>query len=321
MARIRTIKPDQPKDEELALLPIATRYLFAFLPTLADRMGRLEDRPRVIKLAIFPWDDVDVEKMLVELSAHFLVRYSVGEKNYLQIKTFCVHQKPHPKEADSTIPPPSKGREKVVASREKVVASKPIRSLGKEYLGRKESLDILPPASAKAENELVIVHDQSKVEVKQRVLTAIQRVVNAYKEAKGVGMEDKAWDKENFARCSKPAKSIIECIGSWESAAVYVIVKGDEFDSKGLDWTLETIKKHAWDNRGKLNGRVETEMGNNSLPGKDGYRVNTQGGKRISTSGEILAKGFLGPIRSGDRQKGEPDTLLAREDEFGGSEG
>ena len=40
MSRIRTIKPEQPKDEELAALSINARYLFAFLPCHADREGR-----------------------------------------------------------------------------------------------------------------------------------------------------------------------------------------------------------------------------------------------------------------------------------------
>ena len=108
MARIRSLKPEQPKDEALAALPIATRYLFAFLPTHADREGRLEDRPRVLKLEIFPWDDVDVESMLVELAPHFIVRYETEGRRYIQIRNFLKHQRPNNKELPSCFPDPTK---------------------------------------------------------------------------------------------------------------------------------------------------------------------------------------------------------------------
>lgn len=108
MARIRSIKPELPKDEELAELSIATRYLFALLPTHADREGRLEDRPRVLKLEVFPWDDVDVDNMLEELTPRFLVRYESLGKKYIFIRQFLKHQRPNSKESPSSIPPPSK---------------------------------------------------------------------------------------------------------------------------------------------------------------------------------------------------------------------
>lgn len=145
MSRIRTIKPEQPKDEGLAALSIPTRYLFAFLPCLADRKGRLEDRPRVIKLEIFPWDEVDVDKILADLSPKFILRYESAGKRYIQIKTFEKHQRPHPKEADSIIPSPSKedfSREKVCTSREKVCASKV--DSGKESLTMDNGKEIPP---------------------------------------------------------------------------------------------------------------------------------------------------------------------------------
>ena len=106
MARIRTIKPEQNKDEELAACTIWARHLFTFLPTLADRKGRLEDRPKFIKVEIFPWDDVDCEKLLVELSPKFITRYEAEGRKYIQINTFEKHQIPHPREAESTIPSP-----------------------------------------------------------------------------------------------------------------------------------------------------------------------------------------------------------------------
>lgn len=108
MARIRTLKPEQPKDEALAALPIHARYLFAFLPTHADREGRLEDRPRVLKIEIFPWDeDVDVDGLLNLLAPHFIVRYEADGKRFIQIRQFVKHQRPNVRELPSTIPEPT----------------------------------------------------------------------------------------------------------------------------------------------------------------------------------------------------------------------
>ena len=69
-----------------------------------------------IKVLLFPYHDVDADKLLNELqSAHFLKRYAIGAGRYIQIINFLKHQKPHPKEAPSTIP----SREKVSTGRKK----------------------------------------------------------------------------------------------------------------------------------------------------------------------------------------------------------
>lgn len=113
MARIRSLKPDFFKDEDLACLPFEARLLFQGLWCLADREGRLEDRPRYIKAEIFPYDKVDIEKLLNHLSSPmiphrpnkvFLRRYSVGDRQYIEIVEFLKHQLPHHTERKSVIP-------------------------------------------------------------------------------------------------------------------------------------------------------------------------------------------------------------------------
>jgi len=104
VARIRYIKPEYFLDEELADLGMQARLLFIGLWTIADRDGRLEDRPRKIKAQIFPYDAVDVDNILNELSPKFIVRYKIAEHCYIQIRNFKKHQRPHTKEADSVIP-------------------------------------------------------------------------------------------------------------------------------------------------------------------------------------------------------------------------
>jgi hypothetical protein len=107
MARARNIKPGFFRNADLVELPAFTRLLFAGLWTLADRAGRLEDRPKQIKMDIFPADDVDVNAALAELSqAGMLQRYDIEGKRCLQITNFAKHQNPHRDEKASILPPP-----------------------------------------------------------------------------------------------------------------------------------------------------------------------------------------------------------------------
>jgi hypothetical protein len=108
MARARLLKPGFFANETLAELPFETRLLFSGLWTLADRDGRLEDRPIRIRAQLFPYDNVDAEKMLSELAAAgFIVRYTVAGARYIDIPKFLTHQRPHIREAASEIPGPT----------------------------------------------------------------------------------------------------------------------------------------------------------------------------------------------------------------------
>lgn len=108
MARARNIKPGFFTNEDLVELDFATRLLFIGLWTEADREGRLEDRPKRLKMALFPADNLDVDAALGELAvAGFIRRYEVGGKRYIQVLNFGKHQNPHVKEAASIIPAPA----------------------------------------------------------------------------------------------------------------------------------------------------------------------------------------------------------------------
>lgn len=107
MARIRTIKPQFFTNERLAVLDPYARLLFIGLWTLADREGRLEDRPLRIKAEVFPYENIDVKALLDALeAAEFIVRYTVGKLAAIQVINFSRHQNPHIREAASTIPAP-----------------------------------------------------------------------------------------------------------------------------------------------------------------------------------------------------------------------
>lgn len=107
MARIRSLKPGFFTNEHLAELPFEGRLCFAGLWTLADRDGRLEDRPRRIKAALFPYDAIDVDQLLAGLETKgFIVRYTADGVAYIAIPTFAEHQRPKTDEVASRIPAP-----------------------------------------------------------------------------------------------------------------------------------------------------------------------------------------------------------------------
>lgn len=105
MARARGIKPGFFRNADLVELPFEARLLFIGLWTLADRAGRLEDRPKQIKMEVFPADNIDCDALLDMIAqTGMLVRYEVDGKRYLQVVNFAKHQNPHRDERVSTIP-------------------------------------------------------------------------------------------------------------------------------------------------------------------------------------------------------------------------
>lgn len=105
MARARNIKPGFFANEDLVELSFGTRLLFIGLWTLADREGRLEDRPKRIKMNLFPADDININEALNELQqGKFISRYEVEGTACIQIDQFTKHQNPHHMEAPSLLP-------------------------------------------------------------------------------------------------------------------------------------------------------------------------------------------------------------------------
>lgn len=107
MARARNIKPGFFANEDLAECDPLARLLFAGLWCLADREGRLEDRPKRIRAELLPYDTCDADDLLNQLQSRgFIVRYLHGEGRFIQVLKFDSHQNPHMKEAKSSIPAP-----------------------------------------------------------------------------------------------------------------------------------------------------------------------------------------------------------------------
>jgi hypothetical protein len=125
MARIRMVKPEFFDDPQVGELSPLARLFFIGLWTQADREGRLIDDPRRLKARLFPFDDVDVDKLATELHQKDMIRrYKTrqavdkhGEplKNtaFIWIRKFTLHQRPHPKEPESVIPACENGAGKI----------------------------------------------------------------------------------------------------------------------------------------------------------------------------------------------------------------
>jgi hypothetical protein len=137
--RCRNVKPRFFSNERLAECDPLARLLFIGLWCLADRDGRLEDRPKRIRAEVLPYDDGNVDTLLGQLAAAgFIARYEVDGRKLIQVNEFAKHQKPHPREQSEgypapQVPSPEKvrpsrtkirpGREKALPSREKVQTS------------------------------------------------------------------------------------------------------------------------------------------------------------------------------------------------------
>jgi len=110
--RTRLVKPSLFLNEDLARVSIPARYLFIGLWCAADREGRIEDRPRQIKAALYPYDDLDADALLTELvSAGAIRRYEVEGVKVVLVVNFKKHQKIHLNEAPSALPPEPKERQ------------------------------------------------------------------------------------------------------------------------------------------------------------------------------------------------------------------
>lgn len=133
MARARNIKPGFFTHDGLAELDPLARLLFIGLWTVADRAGRLEDRPKRIKAEVMPYDNCDIDAMLTALhNSGFILRYQSGGVAAIQIVKWDKHQNPHIKESDSTIPAPDEhGADTVQASKPAGKAEQPSTELAR----------------------------------------------------------------------------------------------------------------------------------------------------------------------------------------------
>lgn len=108
--RARSLKPSLFRNELLAVADPLHTLIFEGLWCVADRAGRLEDRPARLHLDINPGRPYDgTVQSLDWLAVHgFIHRYEVAGLRFIQVVNFSKHQNPHHREPPSTIPAPEK---------------------------------------------------------------------------------------------------------------------------------------------------------------------------------------------------------------------
>jgi hypothetical protein len=105
VARARNLKPGFFLNEKLAEQPFEARLFYQGLWCLADCEGKLEWRPKRIKVELFPYDDVDCTVLAQCLyDAGFVLTYVVDGIWYLWLPTFTKHQNPNVKEKPRGFP-------------------------------------------------------------------------------------------------------------------------------------------------------------------------------------------------------------------------
>jgi hypothetical protein len=111
MARARNIKPGLFKNEVLGTADPFVTLLFEGLWLLADKEGRLEDRPLRIRAELFPYrEGFDINGYLTQLlRGGFIERYTVDKIAIIQIVNFRKHQSPHVTEKPSELPAKPEG--------------------------------------------------------------------------------------------------------------------------------------------------------------------------------------------------------------------
>lgn len=95
MARIRSIHPGFFTDEDLVSVSMAARLCVIGLGVEADDKGIFEWKPLMLKMRLFPADNIDMSEVLSELEGANIVRkFEIEGRHYGAIRNFRKFQKP-----------------------------------------------------------------------------------------------------------------------------------------------------------------------------------------------------------------------------------
>lgn len=132
MPRIRTVKPELFNHEGLFRaevnhrLPLRLSYIALF--TCCDRDGRFRWRPARLKLAVLPYDDVDMASVLDALVINgFVKKYEFNGEVYGWIPSWSRHQHINHRESESEIPAFDESKE-IEITKFKVINELPVEN-------------------------------------------------------------------------------------------------------------------------------------------------------------------------------------------------
>ena len=90
-----------------------------------------------------------------------------------------------------------------------------------------------------------------KTKASYRIETPEQRLMCAYKILKGVGAEDRDWDKEQWPKRVRGMQKLLKAFrGDSDAAIDFLSERSSALDKKSLSWTIETIASQAWEDAG-----------------------------------------------------------------------
>lgn len=126
---------------------------------------------------------------------------------------------------------------------------------------------------------------------KARKLTPQQKIVRAFKEAKGIDANDAGWDRKFFARFIRPANEVLTAFDDdVDRAMAFILVKGAEW-SNLTDWGLEAVIRAAAREYKRIGGNDGSEDGK-----VDAVDMVGPGRRRRLTSSREVVGDTLGSI-------------------------
>jgi hypothetical protein len=235
LMRSRLLHPEFAQHEGLGDLSHTHRLLFAMLPMLADREGRLEDRPRRIKASLFPYDPDDIvgmDGLLSDLAqGGFITRYVVDDRAYICIPGFRNWQKPHPRESASELPGPNQGEPKANLGLTLYEPRRPVSvsvSVSDPVSVQEQEIPASPPAPAPAGQAGLVLAPDVDVIPKTRAIE--DRVFAHWVKARG---------KRNGAKLSpERRKKIAQRLK-------------DGFSEQQLCQAIDGVARDSWEDRPK----------------------------------------------------------------------
>lgn len=179
MARIRTVKPDFWKHEELSELPEVVHMFAAALLNYSDDEGFFNANPKLIKAELFPLREpsMNVHGMLSELSKIGYIKLYKGTdgKTYGHVVNFLEHQRVNRPQA-SKYKALIDFTEGSVNAHELFTAGK--EGKGKERKGR-DNMSGKPDGMVKAECEKVLTHLNQKANRNYQPVEANIKLIQA----------------------------------------------------------------------------------------------------------------------------------------------
>jgi len=227
---------------------------------MADRAGRLEDRPVRIKAEVFPYDDLDVNFFLNRLAAPpepFILRYQTAGKRYIQIATSSKHFHPHHQEPPSEIPPPNPTKTKPLKvpknfgspSELDPKSSRSNPSLSLDF----NPLSVIPlskgEGSASLENGNVgQAASASKYPKPDWKVEPEKALSCAYRKLRKIPEDQwSKWDEDNFEEFRPALRTILDICGNVQRAYECMREKISYFESRGFKhWTINRIAKDSY---------------------------------------------------------------------------